>query len=298
MIKLRQFLCDHRLIAPAFLFALSAFFCPRALAQDSALTLSQCYQLALKQSESLKIQGETIYQFEQRVKETLSAVLPKVDLLYNEFWQDVSGTDSSGGGVGGTLTRSERPEGKIQLRQPIFAGFREFQALEGFKSEKKRQDLILQRTHILLYESAAEAFYTILRLEQDLENTRNVINLTRDRIKELNSRVKLGKSRRSELLSSQAQLASLKGQAEVFKGRAEMAREVLQFLTGENIRSKTLADEIQDVPPAGSLQSILERMEKRTDLLALGQDVETKKRELKIARGAIYPTVDLLGNYY
>lgn len=253
--------------------------------------------MALKQSESLKIQGETVYQFEQRVKEALSAVLPKVNFLFSEFWQDTTGTDSSGG-VGGTLTRNERPEAKVQIRQPLFSGFREFQAMKGFQSEKKRQDLALKRAHLLLYEIVANAFYLVLRLEEDLENTRNVLKLTRDRIKELESRVKLGKSRRSELVSSQAQLASLEGQEEALKGRAAAAREVLQFLTGEDVRSRVLADGIPAVPSVGTLESILKRAQARTDLLALAQNLETKKRELKVARGALYPAVNLLGNYY
>lgn len=267
-------------------------------AGESALTLSQCYEMALKQSESLQIQGEAIYQFGQRVKESLSAILPKADFLYTEFWQDTSGTDASAGGVGSTLNRGERPEAKIQLKQPLFSGFREFQALKGFQSEKKRQELILMRSRLLLYEDVANAFYLVLKLERDLENTRDVLKLTQDRIKELDARVKLGKSRRSELLSSQSQLASLEGQEEVLKGQVAVAREVLQELTGENVRSKILADEIPAVQPAGPLGEVLAKGEKRTDLRALAQDLETKKLGLKLAQGALYPTASLLGNYY
>ena len=266
--------------------------CGPSFALDvSSLTLSQCYAMALQNSESLKIQGETVYQFEQIVKRARSAVLPKVDLLYSLFWQDTSGTSSSDGGVGGTLTRSERPESKIQLRQPLFSGFREFQALKGFKSEKIRQELLLKRAHFLLYESVANSFYLVLRLEQDLENTRNVLKLTRNRIKDMESRVKLGKSRRSELVSSQSQLATLEGQEQVLIGQAASAREVLQFLTGGDIRSRTLADELQPILSAGALESVLARAQSRTDLLALAQDLETKKRALKVARGAVYPVM-------
>ncbi|OGR89377.1 MAG: hypothetical protein A3A86_05625 [Elusimicrobia bacterium RIFCSPLOWO2_01_FULL_60_11] len=287
-----------RLISPSALFLLLAFPRPGLAADVSTLTLSQCYALALQQNESLKIQGETVYQFEQRVKDALSAVLPKVDLLYSLFWQDTTGTGSGDGGVGGTLTRSERPEAKVQLRQPLFSGFREFRARKGFESEKMRQELVFKRAHLLLYDGIANAFYTVLRLEQNLSNTQNTLKLTQERIRDLESRVKLGKSRRSELVSSEAQLATLEGQQEVLRGQAASAREALQYLIGQDVRDRVLADEIPAVPPAAAIETVLARAQSRTDLLALAQDVKTKKLALKVSRGAVYPTVDVLGNYY
>ena len=45
--------------------------------------------------------------------------------------------------MGGTLTRSERPEVKFTATQPLFAGFREFYAWNGLKSLKHREELSL-----------------------------------------------------------------------------------------------------------------------------------------------------------
>ena len=268
-------------------------------AKDPArsLTLADCYAKVLKQSEVLLQQEERILQFQQRTRQAMSAILPDVDFVFTEFWQDTTGT-SSDSGVGSTLVRGERPEAKIRVRQRLFGGFREFNAVEGLKSERKRQEYILKRAKINIYQDLANVFYLVFQLEKDLENTRNILNLSRVRIRDLRSRVRLGKSRRSEVLSAESQLATLQGQKESLLGQMRLAREALSLLVGEDMQGVLLMDQIPPVKTIEPLDGFIGKSSSRSDLLALNQDLETKKRTLKVARGELYPTVSLAGNYY
>ncbi len=302
MSSMTQKLCSIRSslakAAVSALIILSVFsVSARAQSSSAPLTLSQCYDMAVRRSETLRANAEGVFQFEQMARKSIGAILPDVHLIYTEQWQDTSGVDASGGGVNSTLTRSERPEVKIQAHQPIFSGFREFHAYSGFKSEEQRQILILKHAYLLLYEDVAGTFYLALQLEKDMENTRNILTLSQQRINDMESRVKLGKSRESELRSARSQLYTLQGEEEVLKGQVAVARESLSFLVGESVGSRVLADDVPASAPE-SLSLVLEHSRKRKDLQALAQAVESRRQSYKVARGAFSPTVGLLGNYY
>ncbi len=262
---------------------------------SETLTLSQCYEMAVQQSEILKTNEEKIQQFEQKISQSFGAVLPNVHFLYTELWQDTSG--SGAGGSFGNTALGDQPQANIQVRQPLFSGRREFNALAGIKSEKQRQVLLLKRAHVLIYQDIANIFYMVIQLEKDLENTQNVLKLSQQRVEDIEGRVRLGKSRSSELRSAKSQLFSLRGEAEVLKGQIQSAKETLRFLIGQDVGERILKD---DVSPnlSASLAQVLEKAQKRNDLLALEQDLETKGKALKVVRGALSPTANLLGNYY
>src|SRR3989338_1317668 len=103
---------------------------------QNTLTLQECYQLALKQSERVAIEEADIKSSNAKYSQAIGSILPKISFKGTEFLQDDSASASSSG-VGTTFTRFSKPELKFNAKQPIFAGFREFNALKAMRAQKR-----------------------------------------------------------------------------------------------------------------------------------------------------------------
>ncbi|OGR78185.1 MAG: hypothetical protein A3I11_01305 [Elusimicrobia bacterium RIFCSPLOWO2_02_FULL_39_32] len=267
------------------------------LEKAETLNLSQCYLLALRNSETILIQTQKIIQTDENYKQTLSSIFPHLNFIFTQFYQDTSGVDTGSSGVGGTFTRKDRPEGKLTLRQPIFAGLKEFYGMSALKHESKKETFLLQHLAKLLFREVANSFYKILELEKELKNVQTALNLTQSRVKELRERVRLGKSRHSELLSLESEEATLQSTVEQLKGEISTAKEEFSFLLGLPLETTGLLDELklEEVKP---LPELLKKASSKTEIKALEEELKSKKSQMKLAQGNFYPTLNLLGNYY
>src|SRR5207253_6049318 len=93
-----------------------------ATATEGILDLTQCYEMAKKQSETLQLSVEQIRQIEQQYKETLANALPNLTLNGSQEWQERNPL------VGGTFSTTSKPQVNFVLTQPLFSGFREYAA--------------------------------------------------------------------------------------------------------------------------------------------------------------------------
>src|SRR3989338_8234456 len=142
-------------------FLMMTFFClmsPPLFAQ----TLPQCYEWALKQSETVSIQEENIRAVEAKYLQAVGSVLPKIAFKGSEFLQDDSAA-AGGSDVSNTFTRFSRPEFKFNAKQPIFSGFREFHILAANRSEKEAHTAAWEGAKRNLFVDVAQAFYTVLQ---------------------------------------------------------------------------------------------------------------------------------------
>jgi outer membrane protein len=261
-----------------------------------ALTLDDGYRLALRQSEALRGRAERIEQAEARYGQALGAALPRLSFNASQLYQDAGGRSDSG--VGSNLTLRRRPESKFTLRQPLFSGFREFAAMSASRAEQSGERRRLERARALLYLDVARAFYLVLQTERDLANLDVLLGLLDDRLRELRERERLGKSRRSELLSLESRRDAVAAERSLTDGDAASARELLAFLTGEDVSGARLEDPLPDDFPPDAEAPLLEKADARADVLAFRDDVEARRQELRVAKGAFYPNAGLLGNYY
>lgn len=279
--------------------ALGVFFVFFVSATVSAatVTLKECFDLAVKQNELLKIDQETILQLAAQRRATRALALPDIGWKWTNIRQDVSGITPGGSGSDRTNSQKSRTTSSFNAVQTIYAGLSELYAMSSLLSEKEREELLYQRTLDELYAQVARAYYGVISLELDLTNVRDSADLTSDRLKELKDRVRLGKSRRSEEITSQAQADDLLAEAIRLEGEIFRARQALSFLTGVDMSKTSLIDQF----PASvkiSLQDALSRSQKRSDILAFEADVDAKRKAIQVARAAFHPYADVEGNYY
>ena len=265
--------------------AIVVFFLDTGKAQENGFTLRECYELALKQSETIAIQEQVIKEAEGRFLQAFSGILPDVSYEVSEERRDVA-TDSS--------SRKIR-ERRFTFTQPLFTGFKEFAAIAAGRAEKKQRRHELRRAQELLFTDVTDAFYFFLSFQDDVETLSTVRQALTERVKELKEREELGRSRASEVASAQARLSRIEADLEDVKGQWEIARQLLVFLTGRDIQN--VADESQQVS-LSLIENYLARSERRSDVQAGFEAWQVEQKKTAVARANFFPAVNAEGNYY
>lgn len=286
------------MIPSRFLFIAAIAFLSSPLAAQTPLTLDDCYRKALALSETVRIREEEIRAAEARFIRVRGGLLPHLTLEGTEQVQDASGVSSGSDTFGSTFVRRSRPEVAVNLTQPIFQGFREFNALAASRVDRGQADAEKRRAAELLYEDVAGVFLTIKRIEKDRQILESQKEVMRKRLVELEGRIRLGKSRKSEVLTTASQLKLLEAESARVEGDLLETRATQAFLTGIELESP-LADPdpalLSDPPPVNEL---LPQAAGRADVEGSRYRLDLARSQLRYEKGGLFPTIDLDANYY
>ena len=282
----RIFLCFFLLF-----FACSAVFAapaaqPGTVPEDVSqnLTLSECYKLALKQSELIAVDTEKIKEAEGRFLQSLGTILPQVSFARTQTRQDL-----------GSSTPQKKYEQKFVFQQQLFSGFKEFAAMaaSGYGKKQFRSEQV--RAQQLLFADVSDAFYLLLEIRGDLLALETIKQAFNSRIDELKNRENLGKARTSEVVSTETQFYILEDQIESAKSQEMVARQLLEFLIGRPVK---------DLTDSGSQfilkqeSEYLSNADVRNDLLAAKYAWFLAQKNVAIARSGFFPSVSFEGDYF
>jgi outer membrane protein len=251
--------------------------------QEKPFTLAECYRLALKRSELIAIDAEKIREAESHFTQAFGTLLPHVSFSHIETRQD---SQSSG---------NRYYEQKFVFTQTLFSGFKEFAAVAASKYEKKQRRSEKQFAEQLLFSDVADAFYLFLEEREDLQTLETSKKAFLNRIADLKTREQLGKSRESEVVSTQTQLYVLEDQIQSVKSRELIARELLEFITGQPVAEITEAgmEYAMKTEPEYLAQAL-----SRSDVRAAEYAWRLAKKNTVIARSGFLPTVTAEGDYF
>jgi len=257
-----------------------------AFAQDSALSLTDCYRLALAQSETVAIQKEKIAETQGQMLQAFGTALPKVSFVHTESVQDVSHERAVRDRVG---------EDRFTFSQPLFTGFKEFAAIAGSKHAGKQREAELARARQLLFVDVADAFFLALRYQEDEKVVLATRQILVDRLTELDKRKELGKSRPSEVASAEAKLSLWDATLESVRSDRAVAGQLLSYLIGKPF------DALQDVAdPAMTIdeQAACAKTQERADVVAAREAYEVSMKNMTVVRAPLLPSAVLTGSSY
>ena len=262
-----------------------------ALSQEAEapLTLSECYRLAVAQSEVIAINSDLIKETEAHFLEALSIMVPHVSFLSVDVRQKKSGAAD-------VDNPTRLPQRQFNVTETLFSGFKALNAIEGSKYEFTQRTQEKIRAEQLLLVDVSNAFYLLKEEREDL----NVLKKTRDalssRIKELIARESIGRSRTSEVANAKTQLYGVQAAMRQVKSQEVIARQLLEFLVGRPV------DEISDtykfpIPLMDegyyTAQALL-----RPDVKAAKSAWQVANELRKVADSDFLPQVDVEANYY
>ncbi len=280
-------------------FLLLSLFLPPAWSEEAIkpvkLTLQDCYQLALKRSETIAIRKEEIERTEAQFLQAAGEVVGDMDFVISNTRQDAQkGTSTSSS----TLTAPSRRERKFALTQPLFQGFKSFAAISGAGSLKKQRKAEEARARQLLFLDVTNAFYEVLRSQRDIEITEKIRRLLEERVGDLKEREKIGRSRPSEVVTASAKEKST--DAELARLARTLANQlhILEFLIGTSAKPEQLQDEIEAPGVKPELAEYLLKVHFRLDVEASRQAAKTALQNIVVAQSGLWPQLDLELNKY
>ncbi|MBI4116004.1 MAG: TolC family protein [Candidatus Omnitrophica bacterium] len=263
-----------------------------------SLTLEDCFQLALEQSETVAIQKEKIEEAEAQFYKAASEALGDVNFIMTDERQDIQKGGGESSSVGSTLSDPARRERKFVITQPLFQGFKALGALTGAGSLKGTEKEEWFRARQLLFLDVAQAFYSVLQKKKDLETVEGIHALFLERIKELEDRERIGRSRPSEVVTAKARMKTLEAEIARSRGAFALSRHLLEFLIGREIDASQLIEEELPEKSPQDQTSYLESLLQRPDVEASRLAVKTAWRAVLVAQSGFWPELSLEHTQY
>lgn len=258
---------------------------------QAAVSLPEAFASARLNMESIKRAKIMAEAAEEQKVQARAALLPTLTAVGNETRIDKP-KDAS---VNRAFVLERQYSAGLRLQQPLIRGG----ALSGLDLAKD-QVLLAQfqkdATEINLYQLIINSYYRYYQALLDQKNLQELLKFSQDRVKEIKGRTAIGRSRKGELVQAETQLLTAQSQFEQADINLIQARETLQFYTGmSNVELAPLGKLPKELP---GLESYLNRLKQRPDLLAQYQQVKMAERRINIAKGGHYPQLDFVGNYY
>ncbi len=249
-----------------------------------ALTLVDCYKLALKQSELIAIDAEQIKIAEAHFLEAFGTIMPQVSFSHTETRNHSSNT-----------SYNNRHEEKFIFTQDLFSGFKEFAAMKGSNFEKSQRQKEKWRAEQLLFVDVSDAFYLFLEIQQDLNALKTIEFALSDRIKELKVRKSIGKSRTSEVVTTEYQLYNLEAEIQLWINQELLVRKLIEFLIGRPFEKLAESKFEFNIKPESQY---LAEASFRPDVQASYYAWRLDQEKISIARSGFFPEVSLEGDYF
>jgi len=233
-----------------------------------------------KENENFKNAINEIEIFQAREDGTFGNVLPTLEL--NSNYTKQSATNNS-------FVGSEQRQSFITLRQPLFRGLSEFNALdyaEKLSETKKLAKEVIKRE---LQLQIADQFMQAYGLQKEISLFKELVIINTNNFKLIKEREKIGKSKKSDLLRAQANLLQIKAQLTQLNEQLETSLIDLQRLTNKRsdnlkyIDIKKMDNFTVDTHPSVKVARLL--FEASDDLIAS-------------SKGNHYPQLDFNANYY
>ncbi len=254
------------------------------LPKIQALTLTDCYKLALDRSELIAIDAEQIKIAQAHFLEAFGTIMPQVSFSRTD-------TRSQHSSVASDKTN----ESKFVFSQELFSGFKEFAGMKSSKLEKSQRESEAYRAKQLLFVDVSDAFYLLLETQQDLSVLKTIEFAFSDRVADLKVRQNIGKSRISEIVTTEYQLYNLQAQIEQERNQELLVRHLLEFLIGRPL------DQVSEMKFDFDLKTepqYLAEASFRPDVQAAYYSWKSDQEKIAIAKSGFFPQVSLEGDYF
>lgn len=266
--------------------------------ENNTLTLQDCYQFALKQSETLAMAKVDIEKSWAYFLKASGEVIGEGNFVITDSMQD---PQKSGGDVsasGSSALRHETRVRKFVFHQPLFQGLKSLGAFKGAGSLRSQAVNEKKRAEELLFRDVIYAFYNVLKYQKDIKITKEVLKSLNDRVNDLKQREEIGKSRESEVVTAESRVNTNEANLAELNGSLEMEKRILEFLIGKSLNEIKLSDTLSEVPPPDQLERYLPMAESRADVQASEASMKSYQQNVVVTQSKLWPNLSLDADTY
>ncbi|HBI47379.1 MAG TPA: hypothetical protein DDX93_01450 [Smithella sp.] len=269
----------------------AVIFVSESIAREYAL--SDVYREALKNSEKIKMAQENLYIAQVGKDKALSLLLPQVTAFgtYNHFTEQKTT-------VSGVLIQpNESGTWGVRADESFSISVRELNVLKiaGQMITKNEYDLDATKSDFVL--AVASAYYDVMKTKKSLDIAAdNMERLTQYR-NSVEKRVKVGELTKTSLLRAEGELSGARSDYLKATNALKFYRTALVRITGieNDFLLKETLPPVEDNKSMENLRSIA--FDSRADLKSYDMQTKMAEEQVKYARGAFWPYLNLFAIY-
>jgi outer membrane protein len=269
----------------------AVIFVSESIAREYALR--DIYQEALKNSEKIKMAQENLYIAQVGKDKALSVLIPRITAFgtYNRFSEQKTTVS------GVLLQPDESGNWGVRADESFSVSVRELNVLKiaGQTITKNEYDLAATKSDFVL--AVASAYYDVMKAKKSLDIAAdNMERLTQYR-NSVEKRVKVGDLTKTSLLRAEGELSGARSDYLKATNALKLYRTVLVRITGieDDFRLKETTLPVEDDKSLENLRNIA--FDSRADLKSYDMQTKMAEEQVKYARGAFWPNLNLFAIY-
>ena len=279
-----------------FLSAAFLFLGISANVQNDEWTLQECIAYALDNNISIKQSALDVDLADIQISDAFGNFLPGLNANASNFW-NTGQTQNITTGILQTQTTRNFSAG-VTAGVSLFDGLRNIKQYQYAKMAKLASQYSLEQMKDDIALFVANSYLQVLFNKENLKVIQSQYAITMEQLERVEELVEAGAVPRGDLLEIKANAASEEQRMIVAENQIEISLVALaQTLLIENYKDFDIAErdydvfghEILDVPVSEVIETA---EEERYEVKVAEMNQELSKKELEIARGAYYPTLD------
>ena len=281
----------------AFVLGLWLVFAPApsAQGQETALTLRQAIDIAIKANLDLMISREEIAAAQYTKDIQRSNLLPTLSTSY-EYTRDDEGRS-----IGGFAEASRDTYiFAVTATQPLFRGYELINAYRIAELGVDVAKLSEKLTRLNVIFDTKNAYFTVLKTQKlELVARESVKNLEAQEEVARNF-YEVGMTPLNDLLQVQVRVANAKQNLIVAQNDFEIAKSQFNIVLRQPVNSPVRLQDIQAyLPLENDIDYFLDQADtNRLDIKIADLEIDIAEKDVDIAKKDYYPTVTLTGNYF
>jgi outer membrane protein len=248
---------------------------------------------AYRNNPTLNAQRASLRAVDENVSQALSGYRPRISGSWDNGYQHYEATTLSSGFFGKTNTNISPRGGNIGLVQTIYNGQRtgnqtrqaESQVLAG------RQTLRNQEQSVLL--DAATAYMNVLRDGAILDLQRRNVQVLQEQLKQTRDRFNVGEVTKTDVAQSESRLAAAQSQVLAAEATYKASQAAYRRIVGAEPTHLRSAMPVDRFSPRSLEAAVNLGWREHPTVMSAQYTVDAAQHAVKVAEGALYPTVTL-----
>lgn len=199
-----------------------------------------------------------------------------------------------GPGVRNTVSRPATIA--LQITQPLFLGFRVVNGVKAAEAGVLAQRESLRNTEQTVFFNVVDAYMSVIRDGSFLSLRESEITFLREQVRAANDRLQVGEGTRTDVAQADARLqAAIAGLA---SGRASLQSSKASYrqVVGRDPKKLTSKNSMEKLLPSTLEKAIAQALRNHPAILASEHSVDASIFAVKVAEGALLPSVSLEGS--
>jgi outer membrane protein len=263
---------------------------PAAIAR--AANLQSALAQAYRNNPQLNAERARVRATDETVPQALSGYRPTISATADIGIQHLESTTSSGGLSGDTVPRGAG----ITATQTLFNGFRTGNRTRAAESGvfAGREGLRLIEQTVLL--DTATQYMNVLRDTAILDLQRRNVEVLEEQLRQTRDRFNVGEVTRTDVAQSESRLAAARSSALVAESNLVASRAAFRRVVGVDPAGLTAGMPVDRLSPRSLAAAVSRGISEHPQITAAMYGVDVQLLQVKIAEGALYPTVTVQGS--